>query len=83
MDIQVYTLPNCSSCAHLRELMSRANQTYTETQIGSDITIEEFQQQNPGVNMLPYVIIDGENIGGLVEVARKFLKDGLVTPPQK
>jgi len=83
MEIKVYTLPNCSSCAHLRELMSRANQTYTENQIGTDMTIEEFQSEYPGVNALPYVIINGEQIGGLVEVARKFLKDGLVTPPQK
>jgi glutaredoxin len=83
MDIKVYTLLNCSSCAHLKELMTRANQTYTETQVGTDITLEQFQQEHPGVNMLPYVIIDDEKIGGLIEVARKFLKEGLVTPPQK
>jgi glutaredoxin-related protein len=83
MDIKVYTLPNCSACAHLKELMGRANQTYSETQIGSDITMEEFRQEYSNINMLPYVIIDGEEIGGLIEVAKKFLKEGLVTPPQK
>jgi glutaredoxin len=83
MDIKVYTLPNCSACAHLRELMSRSNQSYTQIEVGTDITMETFKQEYSDVNMLPYVIIDGERIGGLVEVARKFLKEGLVTSPKK
>jgi len=83
MDITIYTLPDCSACAHIKELMQRADQTYSQIEIGSDITLEEFQKKNPGVAMLPYVIIDDEKIGGLIEVARKFLKEGLVKPPQK
>lgn len=83
MDITVYTLPNCSACAHLYELMSRANQTYTKIEVGTDITMEEFKEKYSSVNMLPYAIIDDQEVGGLVEVARKFLQAGLVTPPNK
>ena len=83
MDIKVYTLPNCSACAHLKELMSRSNQQYSQIEVGTDISMEDFKKEYSDVNMLPYVIIDGEQIGGLIEVARKFLKEGLVKPPQK
>ncbi len=83
MNISVYTLPNCSSCSHMRELMSRANQTYEEISIGTDITYEDFKQKFPGIEALPYVVINDEPVGGLVEVALKFLKEKLVTPPEK
>lgn len=83
MDIKVYTLPNCSSCSHLKELMGRANQTYNEISVGNDISLDNFKKEYPDVPALPHVIIDDVAIGGLVEVARKFLKDGLVSPPQK
>jgi glutaredoxin 3 len=83
MDITVYTLPNCSACSHLKELMDRAKQSYNKIEIGTDISLEDFQKEYSDVGMLPYVIIDGEKIGGLVEVAKKFLTEGLVKPPQK
>lgn len=83
MDITIYTQPNCSSCSHIKELMSRANQNYTEISIGTDISQEEFGQKFPGVQMTPYVVIDDKPVGGLVEVAMKFMKEKLVTPPEK
>jgi glutaredoxin-related protein len=63
--------------------MIRSNQQYSQIEVGTDISMEDFKKEYSDVNMLPYVIIDGEQIGGLIEVARKFLKEGLVKPPQK
>ena len=86
MDIKVYSLPNCSSCAHLKELINRINiddKVITEISIGNDITIEQFKEENPSIERLPHVIIDGVEIGGLVEVAKKLLEEGLVSAPQK
>jgi len=83
MEIIIYTLPNCSSCNHLKELMLRANQNFSEVSVGNDITLEQFKEKYSNVLALPLVIIDGVEVGGLVEVAVKFLKEGLVSPPQK
>ena len=84
MEIKIYSLPNCSSCAHLKELISRVKEkTVTETVVGTDITIEDFKKEYPEIDRLPHVIIDDVEVGGLVEVATKLLKEGLVTLPQK
>ena len=69
----------------MRELMSRANQEYTEIlwqDLDGDSQVA-LGKQYPDISSFPFVIIDGEYVGGLVPVAKKFLADGLVTAPQK
>jgi glutaredoxin len=79
MEIIAYTLPGCSSCNVLKELFQRAEVEYTETTIHKDISLEKFTQDYPNVLGFPYVVIDGERIGGLVEVAKLFVGKGLVS----
>lgn len=84
MEFKIYSLPNCSSCAHLKELINRVKEkTIAETVVGVDMTVEDFKKEYPNIERLPHVFIDGVEVGGLVEVATKLLKEGLVTPPQK
>lgn len=79
MEIVAYTLPNCSSCSTLKELFERASVTFKEVKYNEDITPEDFRLSFPESNgAFPYVTIDGEKIGGLVEVAKLFVKKGLV-----
>ena len=42
-----------------------------------------FKEKYPEVLGFPFVVIDGEQIGGLVETAKLFLDKGLVTAPKK
>jgi glutaredoxin 3 len=79
MKIIAYTLPGCSACQTLKKLFHRAAVEYTETTIHKDISAEEFKQDYPNVSVFPYVVIDGERIGGLVEVAKLFVSKGLVS----
>ena len=79
MEITAYTLPGCSSCDTLKELFERAAVEYKEVTLRKDISAENFQLMFPGVNSFPYVTIDGERIGGLVEVAKLFVQKGLVS----
>tara|TARA_R100001082_G_C4316920_1_gene139333 strand:- start:513 stop:764 length:252 start_codon:yes stop_codon:yes gene_type:complete len=79
MDIKIYTSPGCFYCDKAKELCKRAKLEYKSIEIGSDITREEFYQIYPDVISSPHIIIDGEVIGGLVETARFFLKEGLVS----
>lgn len=79
MEITAYTMPGCSACGVLKELFERASVSYKEVMIKKDVTVEDFQSTFPQVRGFPFVVIDGENIGGLVEVAKIFVQKGLVS----
>jgi glutaredoxin len=79
MEIKAYTLSNCSSCHILKELFGRADVEYTEVVVRDNITVEDFKLNYPNVSQFPYVVIDDEPVGGLVEVVKLFVQKGLVT----
>ncbi len=79
MEIIIYTTEGCFYCEKIKELCVRANVEYTSYLVGTDIEQKEFVKKYPLAQGYPYVIIDGEIVGGLVETARLFLKKGLVS----
>jgi len=86
MEIKAYTTRGCKYCVHLKELFARADVSYEEVIVSSesgDFSTEVFKSQYPEVIGFPFVIIDGEKIGGLVEVAKLFLEKGLVESKRK
>ena len=81
MDIIIYTNEGCIWCTRTKELMVRANVEYTEVK-WNDIGVEnqlKLKTRWPEAGGFPVVVIDDEYIGGLVDVAKLFLKKGLVT----
>ena len=86
MEIKAFTTRGCKYCGHLKELFDRADVTYEEVVVSereTDYNMEVFKQQYPEVIGFPHVIIDGESVGGLVEVAKLFLEKGLVSSKKK
>jgi len=86
MEIKAFTTPGCKYCTTLKELFSRANVEYEEIIVGekeNQFSRETFVQMYPDVVGYPFVVIDGEPIGSLVEVAKLFLQKGLVSSPKK
>lgn len=83
MEIIAYTLDGCSNCKYLRELFKRANKDYTEVVVKKDISVEEFHQKYPNMNLFPYVVIDNNPVGGLVETVKLFVEQGLVSSSKK
>ena len=79
MEIIIYTTEGCFYCEKIKELCLRANVEYTSYLVGSDISQQDFLKKYPLAQGYPYVIVDGEVVGGLVETARLFLKKGLVS----
>ena len=86
MNITLYTTKGCSSCAHAKKLCNRANVEFTEIEPGAPNQIAkwEFQTQFPDVRGFPFVVIkqEGEEdiqMVGVVELAKLFLKKGLVS----
>ena len=82
MDIIIYSVEGCTWCARTKELFARANVEYTEIKI-TDENRDDFREKYPNASSYPHVIIDGEEIGGLVQVAKLLLKKGLVSAPKK
>ena len=79
MNIKIYSSPGCFYCEQMKELCKRADLDYEYITIDQDITRDDFLKLYPGVISTPHVIIDGEVIGGLVEAAKFFLKEGLIS----
>ena len=75
MDILIHTTDGCTYCDHMKELCARAGVEYRTSNTPQD----ELLKMYPNCQGYPYVIIDGEEIGGLVEAAKFFLKEGLVS----
>jgi|TARA_A100001035_G_scaffold102462_1_gene80190 glutaredoxin len=78
MEIKAYTSPGCFYCDQLKELFKRAKLDADVILINKD-NKEQFRKEHPQVGSFPYVIIDGEIVGGLVETAKFLVKRGLVS----
>ena len=83
MEVVAYTLPGCTHCTNLKELFRRAQVDYKEVRVKADITVEDFQSQYPDIFSFPFVVIDGEQVGGLVDTVKLFVKEGLVSSSRK
>jgi glutaredoxin len=82
MEILVYSIPNCKYCKYTKELFERAGVSWEEI-----LCINEndgrLKKDYPDANSYPYVVIDGEVVGGLTETAKYFLENDLVSPRKK
>jgi glutaredoxin len=77
MDIKIYTSNGCKYCTQVKKLFNRAGLTKYEEITCSN---KEFLlSKYPNATSYPWVIIDGKEIGGLVETARYFLQEGIVS----
>ena len=86
MEITAYTTPTCSHCKALIQLFERAGVEYTKFTVTRSPSVDpnsmltaSFRKMYPDRTGFPFVIIDGKEIGGLVETARFFLEKGLVS----
>ena len=75
MDIKIHTTDGCFYCDQMKELCKRAKVEYEAIGVSS----EELRRLFPNADGYPWVVIDGKEIGGLVESAKLFLKEGLVS----
>jgi len=63
--------------------MKRAKLDYDSYVVGQDISRETMVKRYPLAKGYPYVIIDGEPIGGLHQTAKFLLDKGLVSSRKK
>lgn len=63
-NIIIYTKDNCPFCVKAKEFFSQKNELYTEMKLGEDLTREDFMSIFPDVRTVPFIIINGEKVGG-------------------
>lgn len=63
-NIIIYTKDNCPYCVQAKNLFTNKGQQYIEMKIGKDLSREEFMGIFPEVKTVPFIIIDGEKVGG-------------------
>tara|TARA_B100000686_G_C15901128_1_gene530299 strand:- start:190 stop:453 length:264 start_codon:yes stop_codon:yes gene_type:complete len=87
MEIIIYSQDGCFYCDQMRQLCDRAEVKYKEIKVVEHATEgllkKDFIKEHPDCTGFPWVIIDNETIGGLVESAKYFLKKGMVSAKRK
>ena len=83
MEIKIYTISNCDYCVKIKQVLERANLDYIQTVVGKDITKDEFKELHPSVRGFPFVIINGERVGGLMDTVKYLVEKGLVTSKRR
>lgn len=62
--IVLYTKDNCSYCVMAKQYLQSKGLKYNEMKLGIDLTREEFVSLFPEVKTMPFIIVDGEKVGG-------------------
>lgn len=62
--IVLYTKDNCSYCVMAKQYLQSKGLKYNEMKLGVDLTREEFVSLFPEVKTMPFIIVDGEKVGG-------------------
>jgi len=79
MKFKAYTTTGCFYCTQLKKLFERANIECEYLLVGKDIDKGDFIQKYPMMTGYPFVLVDDEPLGGLVETAKYMLDKGLVS----
>lgn len=70
--IVVYSKSNCPACNQAKNLLAIKGQSYNEINIDTPTMRETFMEQFPGVRSVPYILINGQAIGGYSELKEYF-----------
>jgi alkyl hydroperoxide reductase subunit F len=72
MRVILYSKKQCPYCDKAKALLKLKNTSFEEVIIGEDIMREDFTATFPEVRTVPFVLIDGEKIGGYDQLAEYF-----------
>lgn len=68
----VWSKEKCPMCVQAKTLLKQHGIEYEERMVGVDWTKEQLLEQVPNARSVPQIVIDGELIGGYVEL-RNYL----------
>jgi glutaredoxin 3 len=72
---QVWSQTNCPACSEAKALLERSGIAYSECMIGiNGYTKKDLIDKVPAARSVPQIFVDGEYVGGLLEL-KKLLND--------
>lgn len=60
MKIVVYSKDNCPACTALKARLTKDGESFTEINVGKDITREEFLEKFPQVRQMPHMVFEND-----------------------
>lgn len=72
MNTVIYSKNDCPHCLKAKALLTAKGLTYTEVNVGEDIMREDFISLFPNVQTVPFIMIEGKQIGGYVALVEYF-----------
>lgn len=73
---EVWSQTNCPACVEAKRLLDNAGISLVEKMLGiNGFTKKDLIDRVPQARSVPQIFLDGEYIGGLVELKRKLAND--------
>ena len=72
MTVHMFSLKQCPFCDKAKRLLESKGVEYTASIIGVDLTREEFKEMYPDARTAPYIIMNGEVLGGYTELEKYY-----------
>jgi glutaredoxin 3 len=73
--IELYTRPNCPHCTKAKTILKSVGAHFQEYVVDVTVTKEKLLEMYPGVKTLPVVVINGEYIGGYLQLEQRLNED--------
>ena len=73
----IYSMPGCSYCRQVKQLMELTEQRHVVYTLDEDFTIEEFES-NFNTRLFPQVVYNKQHIGGCQETIAYLREQNLV-----
>ena len=77
MNITVYTKSNCPNCVAAKQLLKSKGLEYDERDIGIPVWLDQLDMTYPDVRQMPFIIINGQRVGGLAGLQAALKQVGL------
>ena len=76
-NIQIYSTQQCPYCVRAKALLQAKGLPYEEINVSADIDVMQEMIQRSGNRSVPQIFIDGEPVGGFVELSQLHAEGGL------
>lgn len=77
MQITIYTKAQCPNCVTAKQLLKSKGLEYSERDIGLPVWLDQLDMTYPDVRQMPFIIIDGQRVGGLAGLQAALKQVGL------
>lgn len=77
MNITVYTKSYCPNCVAAKQLLKSKGLEYDERDIGIPVWLDQLDMTYPDVRQMPFIIINGQRVGGLAGLQTALKQVGL------